>query len=181
MSLKLIQYLPFVLLVAFILRRAGNTGTTFAYDIISVVFWCINFVFSLIISLIFNNYVKFMYNYNGEVSDDTGLGYFNTYNNFVSYAPTSGSGTFNNLTLKLNGHVKGEDGAKIVTAFWEYDGEITDQFFCSINDVDYADIDNDGIVEIPIYKIQPETEHQLMQVVCKDDKNTGDCDGSCEY
>lgn len=53
--LKLIQYLPFVLFVAFILRRAGNYGTSFIYDVISVFIWCVNFVFSLIISNCMND------------------------------------------------------------------------------------------------------------------------------
>jgi len=48
--LKLIQYIPFVLLIAFILRRAGNYGTAFWYDLITVLIWCVVFVASLLIS-----------------------------------------------------------------------------------------------------------------------------------
>ena len=44
---KLLQYQPFAHLVAFILRRAGQTGTSFVYDVFSVCFWLLSFVFSL--------------------------------------------------------------------------------------------------------------------------------------
>lgn len=40
-SLKLLQYYPYVLLFAFILRRAGKTETLYAYDVITVILWCI--------------------------------------------------------------------------------------------------------------------------------------------
>ena len=36
---ELLQYLPYVLLVAFVLRRAGEKGTPFALDLISVLLW----------------------------------------------------------------------------------------------------------------------------------------------
>ncbi len=49
-SLKFIQYLPFVLLLAFVLRRAGKFGTPYWYDVIQVLLWCIIFIFSLVIS-----------------------------------------------------------------------------------------------------------------------------------
>lgn len=49
-SLKLIQYLPFILLLSFVLRRAGDYGTSFTYDLISVILWCITFIFSLVLS-----------------------------------------------------------------------------------------------------------------------------------
>ncbi|MCR4741325.1 MAG: signal peptidase I [Treponema sp.] len=48
--LKLTQYLPYVLFLTFILRRAGKNGTSFFYDLITVILWCIVFVTSLIIS-----------------------------------------------------------------------------------------------------------------------------------
>lgn len=51
---KLVQYLPFILLFSFIVRRAGNEGTTFAYDVISVILWCLVFVSSLIVSYFMN-------------------------------------------------------------------------------------------------------------------------------
>lgn len=41
---KLLQYLPFVLLAAFILRRAGKSGTPYWYDAVTVVLWCAAFV-----------------------------------------------------------------------------------------------------------------------------------------
>jgi len=36
----LLQYKPYVLLIAFVLRRAGNSGTFIIVDFISVVLWC---------------------------------------------------------------------------------------------------------------------------------------------
>ena len=36
---ELLQYLPYVLLVAFVFRRAGNFGTPFALDVVSVLLW----------------------------------------------------------------------------------------------------------------------------------------------
>lgn len=52
--LKLTQYLPFVLLLAFILRRAGANGTSYIYDLITVLVWCVNFIFSLVLSSCMN-------------------------------------------------------------------------------------------------------------------------------
>ncbi len=49
-AVKLIEYLPYVFLLSFILRRAGKYGTHYAYDVICVLIWCIVFVFSLILS-----------------------------------------------------------------------------------------------------------------------------------
>lgn len=54
-SLKLIQYLPFVLLLSFIIRRAGKQGTAYWYDVISVILWCVNFIGSVIISYCMND------------------------------------------------------------------------------------------------------------------------------
>lgn len=51
---KLIQYLPFVMLFSFIVRRAGKTGTSYAYDVISVILWCIIFIASLLVSYYMN-------------------------------------------------------------------------------------------------------------------------------
>lgn len=48
--LKFIQYLPIVDFLAFILRRAGNTGTTMFYDIVTVFLWLVVFFVSLILS-----------------------------------------------------------------------------------------------------------------------------------
>ena len=36
---KLYQYLPFVLLVSFVFRRAGETGTSHGFDVVSVLLW----------------------------------------------------------------------------------------------------------------------------------------------
>ena len=36
---KLYEYVPFVFLAVFVLRRAGTFGTSFAYDLICVIFW----------------------------------------------------------------------------------------------------------------------------------------------
>lgn len=43
----LLQYEPYVLLIAFVLRRAGNHGTFYLIDLIEVVFWCVASVLSL--------------------------------------------------------------------------------------------------------------------------------------
>ncbi|MCR5253961.1 MAG: signal peptidase I [Treponema sp.] len=48
--LKLIQYLPYFLLICFILRRAGKNGTPYVYDLITVLLWAVIFVTSLILS-----------------------------------------------------------------------------------------------------------------------------------
>ena len=36
---KMYEYIPFVFLAVFVLRRAGTFGTSFAYDLISVILW----------------------------------------------------------------------------------------------------------------------------------------------
>lgn len=54
-SLKLIQYLPFILLFSFILRRAGENGTQLWYDIVTVILWLVIFIFSLVISRCMND------------------------------------------------------------------------------------------------------------------------------
>lgn len=51
---KLVQYLPFIMLFSFIVRRAGKVGTSYAYDVISVILWCIIFVSSLLVSYYLN-------------------------------------------------------------------------------------------------------------------------------
>lgn len=45
---KLYQYLPFVFLCSFIFRRAGNEGTAYWYDLVTVILWVCVFVFSSI-------------------------------------------------------------------------------------------------------------------------------------
>ena len=44
--IKFTEYLPYVLFICFILRRAGVSGTSFAYDLITVILWFIIFVLS---------------------------------------------------------------------------------------------------------------------------------------
>lgn len=46
---KTLQYLPFILLAAFILRRAGKNGTAYWLDTVSVVLWCAVFILSQIV------------------------------------------------------------------------------------------------------------------------------------
>ncbi len=48
--LRLTQYLPFVLLFCFVIRRAGQSGTPFWYDIITVLCWWIVFIFSFVLT-----------------------------------------------------------------------------------------------------------------------------------
>ena len=45
---KLLQYLPYVLLACFVLRRAGKYGTPYWYDVVTVLLWCAVFVLSLV-------------------------------------------------------------------------------------------------------------------------------------
>ena len=46
---ELLQYLPYVLLVAFVFRRAGDNGTPFALDLISVLLWLVTSGIALVI------------------------------------------------------------------------------------------------------------------------------------
>lgn len=66
---KLIQYIPFVMLFSFIVRRAGKEGTSFGYDVITVILWCVIFVFSMIVSYIMNpkRMKKILTNYKTQV------------------------------------------------------------------------------------------------------------------
>ncbi|MCR4579215.1 MAG: signal peptidase I [Treponema sp.] len=48
--IKLTEYLPYVLFITFILRRAGNEGTPFWYDVITVLVWFVIFVLSYLTS-----------------------------------------------------------------------------------------------------------------------------------
>ena len=52
--LRLTQYLPFVLLFSFIIRRAGEYGVPYWYDVITVLLWCFVFIFSLVLSYCIN-------------------------------------------------------------------------------------------------------------------------------
>lgn len=45
---KLLEYVPFVFLTSFVLRRAGEDGTSFGYDVITVILWVLALVFSII-------------------------------------------------------------------------------------------------------------------------------------
>lgn len=51
---KLFQYLPYILLISFIMRRAGKTGTAYWFDVVTVLLWCMVFV-SSIVELFFLN------------------------------------------------------------------------------------------------------------------------------
>ncbi len=46
---ELLQYLPYVLLVAFVFRRAGEYGTPFALDVISVILWLLASALTLVL------------------------------------------------------------------------------------------------------------------------------------
>ena len=46
---ELLQYEPFVLLICFVLRRAGANGAPFALDFITVILWCVSSGLSLLI------------------------------------------------------------------------------------------------------------------------------------
>lgn len=48
--IKLTEYLPYLLFVCFVLRRAGKNGTPFWYDLITVLLWIVILVFSFISS-----------------------------------------------------------------------------------------------------------------------------------
>lgn len=51
---KFVQYLPFVMLFSFIVRRAGKEGTSYAYDVISVILWCLIFISSTAVAYFLN-------------------------------------------------------------------------------------------------------------------------------
>ncbi|WP_178841457.1 signal peptidase I [uncultured Treponema sp.] len=46
---ELLQYEPYVLLIAFVFRRAGDFGTPYFLDLITVLFWCVTGLFDLLI------------------------------------------------------------------------------------------------------------------------------------
>ena len=48
--LKMTQYLPYFLLLCFIIRRAGKNGTSYIYDFITVLLWLVIFITSLLLS-----------------------------------------------------------------------------------------------------------------------------------
>lgn len=52
---KMMQYLPYVLLTSFVLRRAGKYGTFYWYDVATVLLWCIAFIGSLVVSYYMND------------------------------------------------------------------------------------------------------------------------------
>ena len=52
--LRLTQYLPFVFLFSFVIRRAGKFGTPYWYDVVTVLLWCIVFIFSLVLTWCIN-------------------------------------------------------------------------------------------------------------------------------
>lgn len=47
---KIYQYMPFILLIAFVLRRAGNFGTAYWYDLVTVFLWLIATVASFFVT-----------------------------------------------------------------------------------------------------------------------------------
>lgn len=51
---KLVQYIPFIMLFAFVLRRAGKNGTSFTYDLFCVILWLLVFIFSSLIAYYMN-------------------------------------------------------------------------------------------------------------------------------
>jgi signal peptidase I len=64
---KMIQYLPYVLLSSFVLRRAGSRGTYYWYDVVTVVLWCLVFIGSLVVSYYMNE--KRVYSLKKEWAD----------------------------------------------------------------------------------------------------------------
>ena len=58
--IKLTEYLPYVLFITFILRRAGKNGTPFFYDVITVILWFIIFVLSFLLNRFLHIY-RFLY------------------------------------------------------------------------------------------------------------------------
>ena len=52
--LRLTQYLPFVFLFCFVIRRAGKNGVPYWYDVVTVLLWCVVFIFSLVLSYCIN-------------------------------------------------------------------------------------------------------------------------------
>ena len=52
--IKLLQYIPYVLLVAFILRRAGKNATSYLYDVFTVILWCLVFISTNIVLFYLN-------------------------------------------------------------------------------------------------------------------------------
>ena len=51
---KLYQYLPFVMLVSFVFRRAGSKGTEYWFDLVSVLLW----VFGAILTIVIQYYLN---------------------------------------------------------------------------------------------------------------------------
>lgn len=63
---KLFQYLPYILLIAFIIRRAGKSGTPYWYDVVTVLLWCVVFVTSLVVLYFMNEKRVYSYSKNWE-------------------------------------------------------------------------------------------------------------------
>jgi len=53
--LKFVQYMPFVHLLTFILRRAGEKGTPGWYDVITVILWIVMFIDSFVVAYYMND------------------------------------------------------------------------------------------------------------------------------
>lgn len=52
-SVKFLQYIPFIHLASFVLRRAGKNGTYYWYDVVTVFLWCAVFLSSLAVLYFF--------------------------------------------------------------------------------------------------------------------------------
>ena len=73
--LRLTQYLPFIFLFCFVIRRAGKLGVPYWYDVVTVILWCIVFIFSLVLSFCINEkrIVKITQNWNVPFKKKTKL------------------------------------------------------------------------------------------------------------
>lgn len=65
---KMYEYLPFVLLFAFVLRRAGQFGTPYALDFITVIFWVAVTVFSNVLLFLLSEKRVYLQNSDLELS-----------------------------------------------------------------------------------------------------------------
>lgn len=63
---KFFQYLPYILLIAFVLRRAGKTGTPYWYDVVTVFLWCAVFILSLVTLFFMNEKRVYTYSKNWQ-------------------------------------------------------------------------------------------------------------------
>ena len=52
---RLVEFMPYIFFISFILRRAGDKGTPFVYDLITVLLWFAIFILSIIVSRKFDS------------------------------------------------------------------------------------------------------------------------------